>query len=81
VRGYWLNGINSTLPPEKGFKSKLHQFASDAHQAKNSNNRREAVKVWVNTFLAETYQEEQDVKPAWQTLYERREKYPEIVAA
>lgn len=75
IRGYWLNGINSTLPPEKGFKSKLHQFASDAHQAKNSNNRREAVKVWVNTFLAETYQEEQDVKPEWRKLYDRREKW------
>ena len=75
IRGYWLNGINSTLPPEKGFKSKLHQFSSDAHQAANSNNRREATRVWVNTFLAETFQEEQDIKPAWQTLFERREKY------
>jgi phage terminase large subunit GpA-like protein len=80
IRGYWLNGINSTLPPEKGFKSKLHQFAQNAHDAKNSNNRREAVKVWVNTFLAETYQEEQDVKQAWQTLYERREEYQAVKA-
>jgi phage terminase large subunit GpA-like protein len=78
IRGYWLNGINSTLPPEKGFKSKLHQFASDAHQAKNSNNRRESVKVWINTFLAETYQEEQNVKAEWRTMYDRREEYSPV---
>lgn len=80
IRGYWLNGINSTLPPEKGFKSKLHQFAVDAHRAKNSNNKAESVKVWVNTFLAETYQEEQNVKAEWRTLYDRREEYGKALA-
>lgn len=75
IRGYWLNGINSTLPAEKGFKSKLHQFAMDAHRAKNSANHRETLKVWVNTFLAETYQEEQNVKAEWRSLYDRREEY------
>lgn len=78
IRGYWLNGINSTLPPEKGFKSKLHQFAVDAHNAANSVNKRETVKVWTNTFLAESFQEEQDQKQEWRTLYDRREEYPII---
>lgn len=78
VRGYWLNGINSTLPAEKGFKSKLHQFAVNAHDAAHSANRRETTRVWVNTFLAETYQEEQDVKMPWHSLMARREDYPEI---
>jgi phage terminase large subunit GpA-like protein len=75
IRGYWLNGINSTLPAEKGFKSKLHQFAVDAHRAKNSQEPRETLRVWVNTFLAETFQEEQDTKMEWQVLHSRREEY------
>lgn len=78
IRGYWLNGINSTLPPEKGFKSKLHQFAVDAHNARTSANPREALKPWINTFLAETFQEEQDVKLPWTTMLERREEYPSL---
>lgn len=78
IRGYWLNGINSTLPAEKGFKSKLHQFAVNAHDASHSNNRRETIKVWTNTFLAETFQEEQDVKQEWRTLYDRREEYASL---
>jgi phage terminase large subunit GpA-like protein len=80
IRGYWLNGINSTLPAEKGFKSKLHQFAVNAHDASHSHNRRETIKVWTNTFLAETFQEEQDVKMAWISMYERREEYSTIRA-
>lgn len=78
IRGYWLNGINSTLPPEKGFKSKLHQFAVNAHDAAHSVNKRETIKVWTNTFLAETFQEEQDVKTEWRLMYDRRETYPEL---
>lgn len=76
IRGYWLNGINSTLPAEKGFRDKLHQMASDAHAAANSNNARESIKVWTNVFLAETFQEAQDVKQEWRTIYDRREEYP-----
>lgn len=78
IRGYWLNGINSTLPAEKGFKSKHHQFAVDAHNAANSQARRETIKVWTNTFLAETFQEEQDVKTPWSNLFSRREGYAEL---
>lgn len=78
IRGYWLNGINSTLPPEKGFKTKLHQFAVNAHDAAHSANKKETVKVWTNTFLAETFQEEQDIKTPWSTLLSRRETYPTI---
>lgn len=76
IRGYWLNGINSTLPAEKGFRSKLHQFAVNAHDAAHSANKRETIKVWTNTFLAETFQEEQDIKTPWATLLSRREAYP-----
>lgn len=75
IRGYFLNGINSTLPPEKGFRHKLHQFAVDAHRARHSQNPRETIKVWVNTFLAETYQEESNTKAEWRSVYDRREEY------
>lgn len=78
IRGYWLNGINTTLPAEKGFRHKLHQMAVDAHNAANSVNKRETVKVWTNTFLAETFQEEQDQKQEWRSLYDRREEYAEL---
>lgn len=78
IRGYWLNGLNTTLPAEKGFKSKMHQFAVDAHNAAHSNNRRHTVRVWTNTFLAETYQEEQDIKMPWVSLFSRREDYPAV---
>lgn len=81
IRGYWLNGINSTLPPEKGFKSKLHQFAVNAHDAAHSANKRETVKVWTNTFLAESFAEKQDIKTPWSNLFARREEYPAIKAA
>lgn len=78
IRGYWLNGLNTTLPAEKGFKSKNHQLASDAHMAAHSNNKRESVRVWTNTTLAETYQEETDIKMPWDSLFSRREEYPTI---
>lgn len=75
VRGYWLNGINSTMPPEKGFRTKLHQFAEDAHRAKHSQNPKETTRVWVNTFLAETTTEELDPPVDWGPLFARRETY------
>jgi phage terminase large subunit GpA-like protein len=74
IRGYWLNGIGTTLPPEKGFVNKLHQMAAIADLHRRAG--REGLRVWVNTFLAETFQEEQDVKTQWATLFERREEYP-----
>lgn len=79
IRGYWLNGINSTLPPEKGFKSKLHQFAVNAHDAIHSVNKRETTRVWVNTFCAESFTEESDIKQEWRSLYDRREEYKPLV--
>jgi hypothetical protein len=78
IRGYWLNGIGTTLPPEKGFVNKLHQMAAIADLHRRAG--REGLRVWVNTFLAETFLEEQDVKTAWGTLFERREEYPKLVA-
>lgn len=55
IRGYWLNGLNSLFGAQKGFRNKLHQFAADFLKAKDGG--AESVKVWTNTFLAETYEE------------------------
>ena len=76
IRGYWLNGINSLLDPEKGFKSKLHQFAADASRAAHASNKEHTIRVWTNTFLAETYQEKQDEKADSLAIFNRRELYP-----
>lgn len=78
-RGYWLNGLNTTFPPKKGYKSKLHQIAMDAHDAKHSSNQKETTRVWVNTFLCETYADEAESLEA-SPLYMRRENYsPEML--
>lgn len=58
IRGYWLNGINTLFRAQKGFRSRIHQFVADFLKAKDTG--REAMKVWINTFLAETYEEESE---------------------
>lgn len=55
VRGYWLNGLNTLLEKQKGFRNRLHQFAKDFLDAKDGG--AERVKTWTNTFLAESYEE------------------------
>jgi phage terminase large subunit GpA-like protein len=72
VRGYWLNGLNTTFSPKKGYKSKLHQFASEYLDALQSGEA--AFTVWKNTFLCQPIEvkaEAVDPKP----LLERRENY------
>lgn len=54
VRGFWLNGMNTTFPPKKGYKNKLHQMAAEHLDAKA--NGEEALIVWTNTFKAETHE-------------------------
>lgn len=56
VRGYWLNGLNSLMPPKRGFANKLHQFAVDFLTAHKTGP--DAIKTWMNTFLAECYEEQ-----------------------
>lgn len=74
VRGYWLNGLNSTFPPKRGFKTKLQQFAADYLAAEKAGE--SALKSWTNTFLCESWEvkgEEIDHLP----LLERCEDYRE----
>lgn len=72
IRGYWLNGLNTTFSAKKGYKSKLHQMAAEFYDAYVGG---EASRIsWKNTFLCEPHIEESekvDVNP----LYERLEAY------
>lgn len=72
IRGYWLNGLNTLFPAGKGYKNRLHQFAQEFLFAKK--NGPEALKTWVNTFLAETWEEEGETLSA-HPLMARRENY------
>lgn len=55
VRGYWLNGLNTLFGSQPGYRNQLHQFAKEFLDAKDGGPER--LKVWTNTFLAETYEE------------------------
>jgi len=72
-RGYWINGIYSPFAAKKGFKNRLHQMVVDFLDAKAKG--RETLKVWTNTFLAETWEDEAQVGPAPEAIYSRREDY------
>jgi len=71
-RGYHLSGLYTPFPAKKGFKNRLHQFAADFIAAKKKGPH--ALKMWVNTFLAETWEEEGETVEAL-PLYKRREDY------
>lgn len=72
IRGYWLNGMNTLFAAGKGYKNRLHQFAQEFLLAKK--NGPEALKAWVNTFLAETWEEAGDTLGA-NPIMARREVY------
>lgn len=74
VRSYWINGFNSLLPKGKGFKTKLHQFVSEAARAKE---KPATEQVWVNEVAAELYNPDQLLEPSpdWKPLFDRREAY------
>lgn len=57
-RGYHLNGIASPFKPKKGFQSRLHQMVASFLEAKRGG--MQTQKTWVNTFLAETFEEAAD---------------------
>ena len=59
IRGYWLNGLNILFGAHKGFANRLHEFVSDFQKAKEGG--ADKMRVWINTFLAETYEESAEV--------------------
>ncbi len=75
-RGYHLTGIYSPFPSKKGFRSRLHQMAVDFLDAKKKGE--ETLKVWTNTFLAETWEVQSEKGPQPELIYARREDYETI---
>lgn len=77
VRGYWINGLNTTLPAEKGYRNKLHQISKEWLDIPKSANPRESLTVFVQTTLAQTIDPapEAEARMDWEQLYERREDY------
>lgn len=74
-RGYHLNGINSLFRHKRGFRNRLHQMVEEFLDAKRKG--KQTLKTWVNTFLAETYEEETD-KIEGNDLMKKRESYTDI---
>ena len=67
VRGYHLSALYSPF----GF----YPWALSVARHLKAKGNPEALRVWVNQDLGETWKEEGDA-PEWRTLYERRESYP-----
>lgn len=74
-RGYHLPGIASMFRHKKGYKSRLHQMASDNIKAKKAGT--ETLRTWINTFLGETWEDEGE-NVAWEPLMQRREDWGEF---
>jgi phage terminase large subunit GpA-like protein len=72
LRGYHLSGLNRVMGRKRQFDSYLHEFVVQFLDAKHSG--REHLKVWTNTFLAETW-EEQGERISLTTAMERAEDY------
>jgi phage terminase large subunit GpA-like protein len=74
IRGYQCNAMVSLFGHKRGYKSKYHQWAGEFLDAKHES--KEALQVWRNTFLAETYEEEaQEISHT--AIFNRRIHYPE----
>jgi phage terminase large subunit GpA-like protein len=77
LRGFHLNGLASLFRHKRGFANRLHQMAADHLSAKRKG--KEVLRTWVNTFLAETWEEEGE-SVAWEPLMQRRENWGEFPA-
>lgn len=75
IRGYWINGLNSLLPANKGFQHRLHQWAQEVTDIAHAKDPKEAKKVIVQTLFTETWQDEEDAKPDWEQFAKRREDF------
>jgi len=75
LRGFHLNGLANLFRHKKGFVSRLHQMAAEHIAAKAKGP--ETLRTWVNTFLAETWEEEGESVP-WEPLLARRENWGEF---
>ena len=72
VRGYHLTGIATLFRPRRGFRSRLHQMAVEFLSAQAGGALK--LRVWINTFLAESWEEEAE-RVAHGELMKRAEGY------
>ncbi len=75
LRGYHLNGMASLFRHKRGYVNRLHQMVAEHLSAKRKG--REVLRTWVNTFLAETWEEDGE-SVNWQPLMDRREDWGEF---
>lgn len=73
TRGYHLSGLYRIMGKKRQFKTYLHEFAENFLAAKRSGS--EMLKVWVNTFLCETWEGEVGERMEPDPLLARCENY------
>jgi phage terminase large subunit GpA-like protein len=73
VRGYHISGIYCLFRPKRRFKNRLAQMVADFLSANAKGT--ETLKVWWNTFKAETWEDPAEKPPAAKELMERCENY------
>lgn len=75
LRGFHLNGMASLFRHKRGYQSRLHQMMAEHLSAKRKS--KEVLRTWVNTFLAETWEEEGE-SVEWGPLMARHENWGEF---
>jgi len=78
TRGYWLNGFNSLMPCNPGYRNRLHQWAKEIMAAPKAADPTEARKVLVQCLDTETWQDDEDAKPEWKEIADRREQWDKL---
>lgn len=58
IRGYHLSGLYSLRRPQRGYKTRMQEMVVKFLEAKKRG--KTSLKVWINTFLAEPYEDEGD---------------------
>lgn len=75
--GFFLNGINSIFPPRPGFTTRLHQGVETFLEAKRMG--REKLQEWTNTYLAETFDDEESEALIAEEINRKMEARPEFL--
>jgi phage terminase large subunit GpA-like protein len=71
-RGYHLNGIYRVMGKKRSYASYLHEFVEGFLNAKHGG--RETLRVWINTFLAEPFEDKTE-RVEEMPIMARRERY------
>lgn len=71
-RGFHLSGLYRIMGKKRIFRNYLHEFVDGFLKSKSKG--KHALMVWVNTFLAETWEDEAEAVEGTH-LYKRREAY------